>query len=184
MFKAPKPTATHEDEGVDVPEFDIEEALSRCDARLDTMNEVLRRQEATLQELTQRNWYARITGGCAKLADLHDELINDLYLAQRAGEETEQISYLVDATRDALEAFGVGIVEVKQGDAFNPRLHRRTRVEEVSDPSLDRTVGTLRRPVHAYLFPTSDPLIVLSQAKVPVCQMRVDSEEAERKEHG
>lgn len=144
--------------------------FASVDARLNTMNTVLRQQAETISDLNERRLYSRLTGPAEKLAEIHDDLVADL--ADLADTDDAfhagDLAYLLDGIADVLESMGVDIVEVRSGDAYDANVHRRTRFEEVGDPELHRTVGTLPRAVHYYRFSRAEPPIVVTPAKVPI----------------
>ena len=162
------------------PQPDTDVLLDRfasIDARLNTMNTVLRQQSETIAAMTERRIFARLTGPAERLAEIHDDLVADL--ADVAGTDDAakvgDLEYLLDGIVDVLESMGVDIVEVRTGDAYDAKVHRRTRFEAVDDPGLHRTVGTLPRAVHYYRFSRAEPPIVVAPAKVPVRKLSDDA---------
>lgn len=155
------------------PQPDTDVLLDRfasVDARLNTMNTVLRQQSETIAAMTERRIFARLTGPAERLAEIHDDLVADL--ANVAGTDDAakvgDLEYLLDGIVDVLESMGVEIVEVRSGDAYDAKVHRRTRFEAVDDLGLHRTVGTLPRAVYYYRFSRAEPPIVVAPAKVSV----------------
>lgn len=169
----PSPESAPPQPGTDV----LLDRFASVDARLNTMNTVLRQQSETIAAMTERRMFARLTGPAERLAEIHDDLVADL--ADVAGTDDAakegDLAYLLDGIVDVLESMGVDIVEVRTGDAYDAKVHRRTRFEAVDDPGLHRTVGTLPRAVHYYRFSRAEPPIVVAPAKVPVRKLSDDA---------
>lgn len=157
--------------------------LTSVDARLHTMNNVLRRQAEEISDMNERRIYSRLMEPARKLAEMHDELVAEISLGNSTGvsdDEATDLGYLLDGIVDVLETMGVEIVEVHPGDSYDASIHRRTRIEVVNDPGLHRTVGNLPRPMHHYRFTRTEPPIVVAAAKVAV--RKLADEEAPRDE--
>lgn len=170
----PSPESAPPQPGTDV----LLDRFASVDARLNTMNTVLRQQSETIAALTERRMFARLTGPAERLAEIHDDLVADL--ADVAGTDDAakegDLAYLLDGIVDVLESMGIEIVEVRSGDAYDAKVHRRTRFEAVDDPGLHRTVGTLPRAVYYYRFSRAEPPIVVAPAKVPVRKLSDDAD--------
>ncbi|MGV3113281.1 hypothetical protein ACEE18_01475 [Corynebacterium freneyi] len=163
------------------PQPDTDVLLDRfasVDARLNTMNTVLRQQSETIAAMTERRMFARLTGPAERLAEIHDDLVADLAYAAGTDDAAKvgDLEYLLDGIVDVLESMGIAIVEVRSGDAYDAKVHRRTRFEAVDDPGLHRTVGTLPRAVYYYRFSRAEPPIVVAPAKVPVRKLSDDAD--------
>ena len=182
--EAPAPAA-RADHGESLEATAILGRLTSMDARLNTMNNVLRRQAEEIADMTERRIYSRLMEPARKLAEMHDELVAEMALGSSAGvsdDDAGDLAYVLDGIVDVLETMGVEIVEVRPGDSYDANIHRRTRIEVVEDPGLHRTVGNLPRPMHHYRFTRAEPPIVVAAAKVAVRKLTDD--EAPRDEAG
>ena len=108
-----------------------------------------------------------------KLATIHDGICSDLARlqedpAEASGDFFSTLDFLQDAIAEVLHSMGVEIIEVAAGTRYDSEVHRRTKLVDVDDPALHRTVAPSRRSAHFYRFNLPEPPLVVSKAAVAV----------------
>ena len=140
----------------------VTEQLAVIGSRLDTMNAVLRGQVEELHALSDRRWFGQLSPLAAKLATIHDGICSDLARlqedpAEASGDFFSTLDFLQDAIAEVLHSMGVEIIEVAAGTRYDSEVHRRTKLVDVDDPALHRTVAPSRRSAHFYRFNLPEP---------------------------
>ena len=98
--------------------------FASVDARLNTMNTVLRQQAETISDMNERRLYSRLTGPAEKLAEIHDDLVADLADladtddASHAGD----LAYLLDGIRGQGQVLGDVSADIARDRPMNRLL--------------------------------------------------------------